>query len=51
MSAPKFYLDSHIDKEVAIQLRNSGVDVVHCAEVGMKDAKDPEHLTYATQIG
>ncbi|KAB2863297.1 MAG: hypothetical protein F9K46_06035 [Anaerolineae bacterium] len=51
MSAQKFYLDSHIDKEVAVQLRKKGVDVIHCAEVGMKDAKDPEHLTYATQIG
>ncbi|KAB2866973.1 MAG: hypothetical protein F9K46_01270 [Anaerolineae bacterium] len=47
----KFYLDSHIDKEVAAQLRNKCVDVIHCAEVGMQDASDLDHLLYATQNG
>lgn len=51
MSAPAFYLDSHIHLEVAVQLRNKGVDVIHCAEVGMKDASDEAHLSYATQNG
>lgn len=46
---PKFYLDSHIDKQVAIQLRAKGVDIIHCAEVNMKDATDLDHLIYATQ--
>lgn len=44
----KFYLDTHIDKQVAIQLRDKGVDVVRCQEVGLADADDELHLTYAS---
>jgi len=44
----KFYTDSHIPKQVAIQLRQRGVDIVRCQEVGLEDADDPTHLTYAT---
>jgi hypothetical protein len=47
----KFYTDTHIDKQVAIQLRQSGVEVVRCEEVGMAEAKDEEHLNYAAQNG
>jgi predicted nuclease of predicted toxin-antitoxin system len=49
MSRLKFYTDTHIDKQVAIQLRQRGVDVVRCEEVGMATADDETHLLYATE--
>ena len=49
MSLLKFYTDTHIDKQVAVQLRQKGVDVVRCEEVGMAEAEDEEHLSYASQ--
>ncbi|MBZ0280310.1 MAG: DUF5615 family PIN-like protein [Anaerolineae bacterium] len=45
----KFYTDTHIAKAVAAQLRNRGIDVVRCEEIGMAEAKDIEHLEYAVQ--
>ncbi len=45
----KFYTDTHIAKAVAAQLRNRGIDIVRCEEVGMAEAKDVDHLTYAVQ--
>ena len=45
----KFYTDTHVDKQVAIQLRNRGVDIVRCQEVGLEDADDETHLVYAAQ--
>lgn len=47
----KFYTDAHIPKQVAVQLRNRGVDVVRCQEIGMDNEDDLTHLTYATQEG
>lgn len=47
----KYYLDTHISKAVALQLRSKGVDVVRCEEVGMAEADDLEHLEYATLHG
>jgi hypothetical protein len=44
----KFYFDTHIPKAVAIQLRNRGIEVVRCEEVGLAEADDVEHLEYAT---
>jgi hypothetical protein len=49
MSVLKFYADTHIDKDVAIQLRKKGVDVVRCEDVGMAEADDEAHLDYAAQ--
>jgi hypothetical protein len=43
----KFYTDTHIAKAVAVQLRNRGVDIVRCEEVGLAEASDLEHLEYA----
>ena len=51
MSILKFYTDTHIDKQVAIQLRQKGVDVVRCEEVEMAEAKDVSYLEYAAQHG
>ncbi|MBZ0305999.1 MAG: DUF5615 family PIN-like protein [Anaerolineae bacterium] len=45
----KFYTDTHIAKAVAVQLRQKGVDIVRCEEVGMAEASDLAHLEYATQ--
>jgi predicted nuclease of predicted toxin-antitoxin system len=47
--ALKFYFDTHIAKQVALQLRNKGVDVVRCEEVSMAEASDLEHLEYAVK--
>lgn len=45
----KFYTDTHIAKQVAVQLRQRGVDIVRCEEVGLAEADDETHLEYATQ--
>ncbi len=47
----KFYTDSHIAMAVTIQLRNKGIDIIHCAEIGMENAKDADHLEYAAAEG
>lgn len=44
---PKFYIDAHISKKVAAQLRRKGIDCIHCSEVGLSEADDPDHLAYA----
>ena len=49
--ALKFYFDTHIAKAAAVQLREKGVNVVRCEEVGMAEASDEEHLQYATDNG
>jgi len=43
----RYYLDTHIPKAVAEQLRLRGIDVVRCEEVGLAEADDTEHLEYA----
>jgi uncharacterized protein with PIN domain len=48
MNAAKFYLDTHIPKAVAEQLRMRGVTVIRCEEIGLAEADDVEHLEYAT---
>lgn len=47
----KFYFDTHIAKQIAVQLRQRGVEVIRCEEVGMAEASDEEHLIYAAQHG
>lgn len=49
MSTPKFYLDVHISKAVAVQAQQKGVDIIHCSEMGNDDLGDDEHLSYALQ--
>jgi len=46
-----FYTDAHIHYEVVRQLRAKGVDVLRCQDVKMDNAKDHEHLSYATEQG
>lgn len=50
-TALKFYTDTHIAKAVAVQLRNQGVDIVRCEEVGLAKASDSDHLEYACNTG
>ncbi len=47
----RYYLDTHIPKVVAEQLRLRNVDVIRCEEVGLAEADDAEHLEYATAHG
>ena len=47
----RFYTDTHIPKQVAIQLREKGVDVIRCEDVGLAEADDEEHLEYAAEHG
>src|SRR5207244_7387869 len=46
---PLFYTDVHIPKEAVQQLKNKGIDIIHCGEVGMSDADDADHLAYAAE--
>jgi hypothetical protein len=43
----KFFADTHIAKQVAIQLNALGVDVVRCQDVGLEDASDNTLMEYA----
>jgi uncharacterized protein with PIN domain len=47
--ALKFYLDTHIAKQVAVQLRQQDIDVIRCEEVGLGEADDETHLEYAAK--
>jgi hypothetical protein len=47
----RFYTDTHIPRQVAIQLRMKGIEVVRCEEIGMAEADDESHLTYAAENG
>lgn len=51
MDSLAFYTDTNVDKAVATQLRSRGVIVVRCEEVGMAEADDAVHLTYAAEHG
>jgi predicted nuclease of predicted toxin-antitoxin system len=46
--ALRFYTDVHIAREAVSQLRQKGVDILHCGDIGMADAADEDHLIYAT---
>ena len=47
--AVKFYTDVHISREAVEQLKAKGVDIIHAAEIGMDEAKDPEHWAYIVE--
>jgi predicted nuclease of predicted toxin-antitoxin system len=51
MSLLKFYTDTHIDKQVAFQLRQRKIDVIRCEEVDLAEADDEAHLQYAATNG
>jgi hypothetical protein len=43
----KFFTDTHIAKQVVIQLNALGIDIVRCQDLGLEDASDNELLEYA----
>ncbi len=43
----RFYTDTHIPKQVAIQLRAKDIEVIRCEEVGLAEADDEVHFQYA----
>ena len=45
----RFYIDSHIVKSLATQLRLNNVDVVRCQDLGFEDESDLFHFEYAAQ--
>lgn len=45
----RFYADTHIAKQITIQLQQKGVDIVRCEDVGLAEADDEVHLEYATR--
>lgn len=49
MSQLKFYTDTHIDKQVALQLRQRGIEVIRCEDVDLAEADDETHLQYAAE--
>jgi predicted nuclease of predicted toxin-antitoxin system len=48
-STIKFYTDVHIAREAVRQLRQKGIDIIHCGDANLSDADDLVHLEYATQ--
>lgn len=51
MTSIKFYTDVHIATEAVRQLRQKGVDIIHCGELGLSDVDDITHLKTATEQG
>jgi predicted nuclease of predicted toxin-antitoxin system len=47
----KFYADVHISKKAVEQLKQKGVDIIHCDDADMADAKDLDHLVFAAAEG
>jgi Domain of unknown function (DUF5615) len=45
----RLYADTHIPKQVAIQLRQKDIDIVRCEEVELAEADDNKHWLYAQQ--
>jgi len=45
----RLYLDAHIAKQLAIQLRLKNVDVIRCQELGFDNQSDIFHFEYAAQ--
>ncbi len=43
----RYYADTHIPKSVAVQLRQRGIDIVRCEDIGLQEASDKTHLEIA----
>jgi predicted nuclease of predicted toxin-antitoxin system len=50
MNNLRYYTDAHISSVVTDQLRYHGVVVLRCQDIGLRTARDEEHLRYATSI-
>lgn len=47
----QFYFDAHISKAVARQLRQQGVNVLRCEDIGLGATDDLSQLAYAAHAG
>ena len=47
----RLYLDQNANKQLAIDLRTRGYDVMFASEVGLERASDEEHLRFASESG
>jgi uncharacterized protein with PIN domain len=47
----RFYADEHIARAVVHGLRRRGIDIVTARDVGLLQARDEEHLEFATEEG
>lgn len=45
--AIRFHLDEHVDHEIAMGLRNRGIDVTTTTDAGLLQASDEDHLAFA----
>jgi predicted nuclease of predicted toxin-antitoxin system len=43
----RFHLDEHIDTAIAEGLRRRGIDVTTTPEVGLRGARDEDHIAFA----
>lgn len=48
---PRFLFDHHVNARAARELRESGVDVVRAAEVGLAEVDDADLLAWAEKEG
>ena len=47
----RFYLDEHVDVEIARQLNNRGIDTVTVQDLETQGSDDPIQLSIATDLG
>ena len=47
----RFHLDEHVPRSVAVALRRHGIDVTTTPEIGLRQADDLMHLTFARREG
>lgn len=51
MAEVSFLLDEHIDRAVAVRLRQAGIDTVTAAEAGLRQRSDDDHITFGLATG
>lgn len=47
----RFYTDTHIAKQVAVQLQAKGIDAIRCEDVGMAEADAEYYDLILTGVG
>jgi hypothetical protein len=45
----RFYTNTHTAKAIATQLKERGVDIIRCEDVGLAEVTDFQHLAYAAE--
>jgi uncharacterized protein with PIN domain len=51
MAEIHYHLDEHIDRAIAVGLRQRGIDVTTTTEVGLLNKADPHQISFATAEG